>query len=166
MRPRLLLSGALLLCSATAASAWEVETTTPDSFGHSSLTITGDILDASSGEALIITCTSVNWIFATEGWTPGRIIDLSQSKGILSIGSKAAATTLSVRGTAWARNYGAYSSDGKENARRAVTLLGSKDEFLVVSLSLPDGSRDDGKIYGDESGATAPDKFAAICGSK
>jgi hypothetical protein len=160
------LSGALLLLEASAASAWEVETTTPDSFGHSSLTITGDILDASSGEALIITCTSVNWIFATDGWTAERIIDLSQSKGILSIGSKAAATTLSVRGTAWAKNYGAYSSESKEDARRAVTLLRSKDEFVVVSLSLPDGSRDEGRIYSDDGGTAAPDKFDRICGAK
>jgi hypothetical protein len=75
-----LLSSALLLLKATAASAWEVETTTPDASGHSSLTITGDIFDASSGEALIITCTSVNWIFATDGWTPERIVDLSSRR--------------------------------------------------------------------------------------
>jgi hypothetical protein len=73
---------------------------------------------------------------------------------------------LPVRGTASAKNYGAYSSDGREKARHAVALLRGKDEFLVVTLSLPDGSRDEGKIYGDESGAAAPAKFDTSCGTQ
>jgi hypothetical protein len=160
----LLLNSLILLFNATPTWAWEIETTEPDSFGHSSLTVTGDIIDAKTGEALIITCISVNWIFSTENWAPDELLfKLPQLKGSLSIQSGSATATLPVHGTVWNKGYGAYVSDDQENVSKAVALLRSKGEYISVSVSLLDGTEDHGKIYSDETEAAAPDKFDTVC---
>jgi hypothetical protein len=161
----LLVGGGLSLFS-PAAVAWEVEATAPDSFGHSSLTITGDIIDANSGEALVVTCISVNWLLSTEGWTPERFLALPRSAGRLSLQAGGAAISVPVHGIVWNNRYAAYAADGKDSARRVVALLRSKSEFISVSLALVDGTRDEGKVFGEEKDAAMPDRFDAVCNAE